>query len=92
MTNEQMDPCRDDGLCSSCADAPRCAACGEYLPDHEDDCDREFVALRVRVSTEAMSLFAPLAPCPECQRPLPVPFNDDYQHWVGCSIAEREVA
>lgn len=42
MTNEQMDPCREDGLCSSCADAPRCTACGEYEPEHEDDCDREF--------------------------------------------------
>lgn len=128
MTNEQMnpyEPCRDDGLCGACADAPRCTACGEYLPEHEDDCDREFVAaerevgddmteaervrgvllvglerarttegltLQVRVSPEALSLFAPLASCPECRRPLPVPFNDDYRHWAGCSIAEREVA
>lgn len=40
--------CRDDGLCSACADAPRCAACGEYLPEHEDDCDREGVAAAER--------------------------------------------
>ena len=37
-----------------------------------------------------MGLFRPLRPCPECGRPLPVPFNDDYQHWDGCSVGEKE--
>lgn len=50
MANEQQNfsegpgRCRDDGLCSACADAPRCEACGEYLPEHADDCDRDEVA------------------------------------------------
>ena len=42
--------------------------------------------ISLTISPEAMAeLFAPLAPCPECKRPLPVPFEDNYQHWDGCS-------
>lgn len=46
--------------------------------------------VRVRITDEALSLFAPLAPCSVCRRPLPVPFKDDYRHWEGCSVGERE--
>lgn len=49
--------------------------------------------LVVHISDEAMAaLFKPLAPCPECQRPLPVPFEDNYQHHEGCSIGAAEAA
>lgn len=51
------------------------------------------VKISITISPEAMAeLFAPLAPCPECQRPLPDPFNDDYQHWDGCSVGALEKA
>jgi len=46
--------------------------------------------MTLHISEEAMDLFAPLEPCPECKRPLPVPFEDNYQHWDGCSIGMRE--
>lgn len=48
------------------------------------------ILLKVVLTREAMSLFAPLGPCPECGRPLPEPFEDNYQHWEGCSVGERE--
>jgi hypothetical protein len=48
------------------------------------------VRLNILVTQEAMSLFAPLRPCPECRRPLPEPFDGSYQHWEGCSVGERE--
>lgn len=49
--------------------------------------------LVVHISDEAMAaLFRPLAPCPECQRPLPVPFENNYQHWPGCWVGAREAA
>ena len=44
----------------------------------------------LRITDEARSLFAPLQPCPECGRPLPVSIEDDYRHWEGCSVGERE--
>ena len=37
-----------------------------------------------------MDLFAPVEPCPECKRPLPVPFEDNYQHWDGCQAGIQE--
>jgi hypothetical protein len=46
----------------------------------------------VLVTQEAMSLFATPRPCPECGRPLPEPFEDNYQHWEGCSVGEGERA
>ena len=48
------------------------------------------MCMRLRITNEALSLFADLRPCPECGRPLPVPFEDNYQHWEGCSVGERE--
>lgn len=69
--------------------SPECRA--EFVAAAERAHVAEGLMLQVRVSPEALSLFAPLAPCPECRRPLPVPFNDDYRHWAGCSIAERAV-
>ncbi len=50
----------------------------------------EMARISLRIRQEASSLFAPLEPCPECKRPLPVPFEDNYQHWDGCSTGERE--
>lgn len=51
------------------------------------------ISMHLHITTEAMEeLFEPLAPCPECQRPLPVPFEDNYQHWDGCSVGELEKA
>jgi len=48
------------------------------------------VRLNIFVSPEAMDLFAPLRPCPECGRPLPEPFDGSYRHWEGCSVGEKE--
>lgn len=44
----------------------------------------------LKICDEALSLFAPLEPCSECRRPLPVPFEDNYEHWEGCSVGEAE--
>lgn len=48
------------------------------------------ILMKVTLTQEALSLFAPLRPCPECKRPLPESPDDDYQRWEGCSVGERE--
>lgn len=62
---------------------------GRSVPRHEA---RSKVKLVVHILNEAMDLFAPLAPCPECKRPLPVPFENNYEHWPGCWVGAREAA
>ena len=46
--------------------------------------------MNVQITDEALGLFAPLQPCSECKRPLSVSFENNYRHWEGCSIGERE--
>jgi hypothetical protein len=62
----------------------------DYSIRTENDEDFKLLGQRIRSSGTQVSADAPPAPCPECKRPLPVPFEDDYQHGEGCSIGVQE--